>query len=263
MSSYSVMEGDTVRVCVSVICGHLQNETVMLSIINNTARGHCMKIIIILQAVDENFNCVSFSLYTAGIDFIAPEQMSITLTTSSESDCVMIRTAFDDQTSMDKQFQIMMQPSASTEPDSPIYMPSTTNITITNRSSTILSLKMDFYAGALTYFIIVPLPTIMPLEKKVSTGGRTGFQVNISFPVMKFQWLYNNMSIIDEEMRYSGIKTNNLIVMNIEKGDAGSYSCNVTTEFGLTVTSQQAQLQVCKYENCYHHLIVSMMRLSK
>ena len=98
--------------------------------------------------------CVSISLYTAGIDFIAPEQMNITLTTSSESDCVMIMTVFDDyQTSMDKQFQILMQPSASTEPDSPIYTPNITNITITNRMSTILllSLKMDYYAGVLLF----------------------------------------------------------------------------------------------------------------
>ena len=256
MSSYSVVEDDTVTICVSVLCGQLlRNETVMLSIINNTARGHCMNIIIILHAVGENL-LYFFSLYVAGIDFIAPEQMSITLTTSSESDCVMIMTIFDDyQTSMDKQFQILMQPSASTEPDSPVvYMPDTINITITNRMSTIilLSLKMDYNNYAATYFIIVPLPTIMPLEKKVSTGGITGFQVNASFPVMKFQWLHNNMSIVEEEMRYSGAITNNLTVINIAKGDAGSYSCNVTTEFGLTVTSQQARLQVCKYENCYH-----------
>ena len=109
---------------------------------------------------------------------------------------------------------------------------------------------MDYYAGVLTYFI-VPLPTIMPSEKNVSTVGTTGFQVNVSFPVMKFQWLYNNMSIVEEE-RYSGVTTNNLTVMNIAKSDAGYYSCNVTTEFGLTVTSQQAQLQVCKYDNCCH-----------
>ena len=192
--------------------------------------------------------CISFSLYTAGIDFIAPEQISITLTTSSESDCVMIMTIFDDyKTSMDKQFQILMQPSANTEPDLPVvYMPDTTNITITNRTSTILSLKMDYYAGTLTYFIIVPLPTITPSEKNVSVGNTTGFQINASFPVMKFQWLYNNMSIVDEE-RYSGVTINNLTVMNISKDDAGYYSCNVMTEFGLTVTSQQAQLQVCKY----------------
>ena len=236
------------RVCVTVMCGQLlQNETVMLSIIklNNTARGRCMNIIIILHAVDEIY-CVSFSLYTAGINFITPEQMSITLTASSESDCVMIMTVFDEyQISMDKQFQILMQPSASTESDTVVYMPDTTNITITNRTSTILSLKHGLLCWSLTYFI-VPLPTIMPSEKKVSTGGTTGFQVNVNFPAMKFQWLYNNMSIVEEE-RYSGITTNNLTVMNITKGDAGYYSCNVTTEFGLTVTSQQAQLQVCKY----------------
>jgi hypothetical protein len=75
-------------------------------------------------------------LYAAGIDFNALEQMSITLTGSSESGCVMITTVFDGQTNMDKQFQILLQqPSASTEPNPPIYMPNTTNIIITNRTS--------------------------------------------------------------------------------------------------------------------------------
>jgi hypothetical protein len=46
MSSYSVVEGDTVTVCASVLCGRLlRNETVMLSITDGTARGYCMKIL--------------------------------------------------------------------------------------------------------------------------------------------------------------------------------------------------------------------------
>ena len=89
----------------------------------------------------------------------------------------------------------------------------------------------------------------MPLEEKVSIGGTTGFQIMTSFQFRDFQWLHNNMNITEIEMiqKYSGVTTFNLTVMNIEKGDAGNYSCNVTTEFGLTVTSQQARLQVCKY----------------
>ena len=54
-SSYSVVEGDTVRVCVTVLCGQLlQNETVMLSTMNNTARGYCMKL---LHAMNEYLLC--------------------------------------------------------------------------------------------------------------------------------------------------------------------------------------------------------------
>ena len=133
MSSYSFVEGDTVRVCVSVMCGRLlRNETVILSTMNNTARGHCMKL---LHAMNEY---LLYFLNTAGINFIPSNQMSITLLrNSSEFYCVMIMTVFDDQTNMDKQFQIMMQPSTSTQSDSPIYMPNITSITITNRTSTI------------------------------------------------------------------------------------------------------------------------------
>ena len=51
MTAYLVMEGDTVTVCASVFCGILlQDETVTLSITNDTATGHCMKI---LHAVDD------------------------------------------------------------------------------------------------------------------------------------------------------------------------------------------------------------------
>ena len=91
----------------------------------------------------------------------------------------------------------------------------------------------------------------MPSEKNVSTGRTTGFQIITSFPFRNFQWLHN-MSIANNEEKYSGARTRNLTIMSISKDDAGSYSCNVMTEFGLTVTSQQAQLQVCKYENCCH-----------
>ena len=126
------------RVCVTVMCGRLlRNETVMLSITNNTARGYCMKL---LHAMNEYL--LYFFEYTAGINFIPPNQMSITLmrnsgSGSSESYCVMIMTEFDDQTNMEKQFQVLMQP-AKNESDSPIYMRSTTIISITNRMSTII-----------------------------------------------------------------------------------------------------------------------------
>ncbi len=67
---------------------------------------------------------------------------------------------------------------------------------------------------------------------------------------MKYQWQYNNMNILNiaGEEKYIGITANNLTVVNISKDDAGTYSCIVTTEFGLDVPSQEAQLQVCKYE---------------
>ena len=85
----------------------------------------------------------------------------------------------------------------------------------------------------------------MPSEKIVSTGKSTGFEINASFPVMKYQWQYNKMNIIDGE-KYSGAATDNLTITNIEKADGGNYSCIVTTVFGLDVFSQQAQLKICK-----------------
>ena len=43
MTTYSVMEGDTVRVCAAVLCGSLLQETIVtLSTVNGTAKGHCM-----------------------------------------------------------------------------------------------------------------------------------------------------------------------------------------------------------------------------
>ena len=46
MTAYSVMEGDTVTVCASVLCGSLLQDEAMISLItNDTATGHCMKIL--------------------------------------------------------------------------------------------------------------------------------------------------------------------------------------------------------------------------
>ena len=83
--------------------------------------------------------------------------------------------------------------------------------------------------------------------EKVSTGkNATGFEISTSFPVnVGFQWQHNNMNIVDGE-KYFGATTSNLTVVNITKNDGGNYSCIVTTTFGLNVSSQQAQLKVCK-----------------
>ena len=86
--------------------------------------------------------------------------------------------------------------------------------------------------------------------EKVSTGKTAGFEVNTSFPVnVTFQWQHNNMNITEATRRI-------LTVMDITKDVAGNYSCIVTTVFGLKVSSQHAQLKVCKYENYFcviHH----------
>ena len=87
----------------------------------------------------------------------------------------------------------------------------------------------------------------MPLEERVSIGSSTGFQINASCPFKNFQWLHNSTNITNKEGKYFGVTTENLTVMNISKDDAGNYSCNVTTMFNLTITLQQARLQVCKY----------------
>ena len=101
----------------------------------------------------------------------------------------------------------------------------------------------------------------MPSETKVSTGKTAKFEVNASFPVEAFQWQHNNENISDGE-KYFGTTASNLTIMNVGKDDGGNYSCIVTTEYGLDVSSQQAQLKVCKCENwCY--FVLSMMNFSK
>ena len=94
-------------------------------------------------------------------------------------------------------------------------------------------------------YFAVPLPTIMPSEKKVSTGKTAEFEVNASFPVEVFQWQHNDRNISDG-VKYSGTTASNLTILKIEKDDGGNYSCIVTTAYGLEVSSQKAQLEVCK-----------------
>ena len=89
----------------------------------------------------------------------------------------------------------------------------------------------------------------------------TGFEVITSFPVEAFQWQHNNRNISDGD-KYSGATISTVMIMNIAKSDGGNYSCTVTTTFGLNVPSQQAQLKVCKCENCCY-FVLSMMNFSK
>ena len=90
--------------------------------------------------------------------------------------------------------------------------------------------------------------------KKLSIGKTAEFIVNTSFPTdVTFQWQHNNMNITGgEKCSEAGVNTSILTIVNISKSDGGNYSCIVTTVFGLKVSSQQAQLKVCKYENCHH-----------
>ena len=54
-SSYSVVEGDTVTVCITVMCGQLlRDELVILSIRDGTERGHCVNIV---HTMNENLLC--------------------------------------------------------------------------------------------------------------------------------------------------------------------------------------------------------------
>ena len=87
----------------------------------------------------------------------------------------------------------------------------------------------------------------MPLLNKVTSGQNITFVVNATFSGELFRWQFNGSNITDGE-EYSGITTNTLIITNIQQEDEGNYTCIVTTSFGVDVTSQPAQLQVCKYK---------------
>ena len=92
-------------------------------------------------------NLLMLHAYTVvGIDFAAPDpsNMRIMLSNSTTRNCVKIMTKFDDHSSnMDKQFQVLLPASAKSDPV--IYMPNTTNITITNCMCTIILLRELVY----------------------------------------------------------------------------------------------------------------------
>ena len=93
---------------------------------------------------------------------------------------------------------------------------------------------------------------IIPSMIEVSTGQSSVFQVNVTFRGQAFQWQHNELNITDGDT-YVGATMRNLTIMNISKVEEGSYSCIVVTEFGLPITSQQAQLKVCKCENQFRY----------
>ena len=194
-----------------------------------------------------------------GTDFIFPDMDAPTLDSSTKQNCIMIQTNYDnDPMNVEKLFKVTLP--TSTASATVVYMPDMATVTIANR--------MSMYCNALilmkmtSLFILVLPPGVIPSTNKVTIEKITTFSVDASFGGRSFQWLFNSRNINDNE-KYSGTTTSILIITNIQPEDEGSYACIVTTSFGVDITSQPAQLEVCKCLYPYHnHTLSNIMHYS-
>ena len=78
-----------------------------------------------------------------------------------------------------------------------------------------------------------------PAEVRVTAQGMTTFTVSEA-GASSYQWQFNGIDI-------SGQTSQTLTLTNIMEADEGTYACIVMTSSGMVVTSESAELLVCKY----------------
>ena len=94
-----------------------------------------------------------------------------------------------------------------------------------------------------------PVITSQPANQiDIADGSDVSFMVTVTGSSLTFQWQKDGVNIDPADTaKYSGVNTNQLIVMNIGVGDEGMYRCavaNVAAPAG--VVSDEAELLVCK-----------------
>ena len=60
-----------------------------------------------------------------------------------------------------------------------------------------------------------------------------------------YEWFYDSVSISDSTEKYTGQFTTSLTVMDVQKEDAGNYTCQMSVEG--TIGGATAELIVCEW----------------
>ena len=94
-----------------------------------------------------------------------------------------------------------------------------------------------------------PVINSQPVDQiDVSLGSDVSFVVTVTGSSLTFQWQKDGVDIDPANTaKYSGVNTNQLIVMNVDTSDSGMYRCVVTNPAAPAgVTSDEAELLVRK-----------------
>ncbi|MCX7737704.1 MAG: immunoglobulin domain-containing protein [Candidatus Kapabacteria bacterium] len=94
----------------------------------------------------------------------------------------------------------------------------------------------QFSETAIINIIKAPEITLQPTDATVSEGSDVDFTVAAKGEKLKFQWMKDGKDL-------QGKTTADLHLKNVQKSDAGKYSCKITNDCG-TVTSKEATLTV-------------------
>ncbi|HEX2967521.1 MAG TPA: immunoglobulin domain-containing protein [Bacteroidales bacterium] len=86
--------------------------------------------------------------------------------------------------------------------------------------------------------------TLHPVDAIRCSGGGVAFTVTATGVNNSYRWKFGAGYLADAAGKISGSSTSSLIVSNLTAADAGLYSCEVTGNCGIAVTSAQAALIV-------------------
>ena len=79
----------------------------------------------------------------------------------------------------------------------------------------------------------------------IPEGSTASFSVTATGSSLTYQWQRDGVDITPDAMKYSGIDTASLDIMNLVASDDGMYGCVVTNAAGSD-TSSSATLTVCE-----------------
>ena len=92
-----------------------------------------------------------------------------------------------------------------------------------------------------------PVIDVQPSDQCVSAMFNAIFKVEATGEgMLSYQWFGPRGVLTDMSGKIEGSDDVLLMIRNVSKADVGNYQVVVTNQFGATVTSNMASLQICK-----------------
>ena len=96
-----------------------------------------------------------------------------------------------------------------------------------------------------THTIVVPQILRQPANAHSKPGETVEFSLQLRFSRHHFyQWYFNRREINNEDMEFEGSTSECLVLTKCLSKHKGFFQCVVTNEFGVSVTSEVAELRI-------------------
>ena len=111
-----------------------------------------------------------------------------------------------------------------------------------------LSLSYSIH-DELIQIVTIPIITAGPVNITVNRNGLVSFSVTIDEAMgeeFTYQWLRNGSDLMEMPGKFEGVNTSELMIIDAQNEDEGSYQCVIVNGAGDSVTSNEAFLSVGK-----------------